>query len=64
MTMKHISGKVNLRRLGPVCCCFRMISLGGWGIDEEKQKWRIRERKGEKWNQESFTFVEGVEVET
>lgn len=45
MTMKHISGKVNLRKLGPVCCCFKMISLGGWGIDEEKRKWRIRERE-------------------
>lgn len=23
-----------------------MISLGGWRIDEEKQKWRIREKRG------------------
>lgn len=47
MTMKHISGKVNLVSLGPVCCCFRMISLGGWRIDGRKAKVEDqRERRG------------------
>lgn len=63
--MKHISGKVNLVDL-VLLIDVQNVFLGKLQIDEEKQKCRIRESKkeGEKQNQGSFTFVEGVKVET